>query len=456
MKLFGTFLILMLVLFAACEETNYYIEESYPTVNITHGAIIGKVMQFNSDAVVVVSQVDDIDSTEISMTDGSFKLKGLPVGNYDLTVKADNYRIYQLSNVMVESAGVTYVGEIDLSSVPDLVSSHYPSDLSEIVYNNAYSRLTISVIFTHPMDRESVEAAFSTTPATEGIFHWGQYSTEPNRLYYTDWNKNWGYDPGATITTYSKITAFSYQMAQKDSYLDTTYTVNLSTVAKDTSGNHLRFPLEFSFSTIQSSSTQNAILTSPSHGDKNVGLLSSQGITITFPRNMDAETTEQAVSILPDNDVIYIWPAHNQLTIYTGGVYYANTEYQITIDSTAQDLDGIKLGVPFDFSFETTSVGLSSTSPRNGELFVSQGAKIYLYFNTYMQKSSVQNAFSISPNVSGTLDWYNDSKTRMEFTPNQSLQGNTKYTVTIGTEAKDLYGTAIKEPYEFSFIVRPD
>jgi hypothetical protein len=457
MKSTGIFILFALIIFTSCEEKKYYVDADPRWFNdAMHGNIIGKVLQFDSEARVIISQVHPVDSALINPSDGSFEMLNLPIGNYDMSVKAKNYRIYKLCNVMVQGAGNTYVGEIDLSTIPDLVSSHYPENLDEIVYNNRYSRLTVSIIFTQPMDRESVEQAFSTTPATEGIFHWGQYSTEPSRIYYADMEANWGYDVGATITTYSKITSFSYQFAQKDSYVDTTYMVSLSTEAKDTAGNHMRFPLEFSFSTIQSSSTQNGILTSPSHGDVEVELIASQGLQITFPRNMDPVSTEQAVSFSPASDIIFIWPAYNQLTIYTGGVLHADTEYNITIDSKARDMDGVELGSPFHFSFQTTSVNLTSTSPRNGEVFVSQYDPIYLYFNTYMQKSSVQNAFIISPSISGSLNWYNDSKTAMIFNPSQNFQKNTKYTVTIGTGAKDLFGSALQEPYTFSFIVRPE
>ena len=450
------FLMLLVLFLTTCEENNYYDTDPRWFNDAMHGSIIGKVLQKSSDAMVVVSQVHPVDSTVINDTDGSFEIHDLHIGNYDITIKADNYRIYKLCNVMVQGGGSAYIGEVDLSTIPDLVSSHYPEDLDEIVYNNRYSRLTVSIIFTRPMDRISVEKAFSTSPPTEGIFHWGQYSTAPSRTYYTDKAENWGYDAGATITTYSKITAFSYQVVQKDSYVDTTYSVKLSTQAKDTAGNHLRFPLEFSFSTIQSSSTQNAILTYPSNGDNAVDLISTNGIQITFPRNMEPVSTEDAINFSPPSEVIFIWPKYNQLTIYTGGVLHADTDYAIAIDASAMDMDGIRLGNQFTFSFHTQSVNINSTSPRNGELYVSVNSPIYLYFNTYMLKSSVQSAFNISPNISGSLDWYNDSKTRMRFSPFQNLQYNTKYTVTVGTQAKDIFGSTIKEPYTFSFIVRPE
>jgi hypothetical protein len=450
------FLLLLVFFLTTCEENNYYNADPRWFNDAMHGSVTGKVLQSSSNAVVIVSQVNPVDSAVISSNDGSFEITDLPIGNYDVTIKADNFRIYKLYNVIVQGAGSTYIGEVDLSTVPDLISSHYPEDLDEIVFNNRYSRLTISIIFTQPMDRLSVEKAFSTTPPSEGIFHWGHYSEAPSRTYYTDKAENWGYDAGATITTYSKITAFSYQVAQKDSYVDTSYTVRLSTQARDTAGNHLRFPLEFTFSTIQSASTQNAILTYPSNGDNEVDLISAGGIQITFPRNMDPGSTENALSYTPATDVIYIWPQYNQLTIYTGGVLRADTDYFFTIDSTAMDMDGVRLGNQFTFSFHTASVNISSTSPRNGEVFVSSTSPIYLYFNTYMMKSSVQSAFKITPAVSGTLDWYNDSKTTMKYNPTQSFQNNTKYTVTIDARAKDIFGSAIKEPYTFSFIIRPE
>jgi hypothetical protein len=450
----------LLVILLSCEDQ--HITELDPRLynDAFHGSIIGKVLQKESNARVSVSQVDTVATTNINSVDGSFLIENLPIGNYDLSIVAQNYRIYTQYNVKVEGAGTTYLGQIDLSTVPDLVASHYPEDQGEIVYNNQFQRLTVSVLFTQPMDRKSVEEAFSTEPPSEGIFYWGLYSEEPNYIYFAG-REDWGFVPEATITTYSKITSFSYKMAQKDSYTDTTYNVILSQAAHDTAGNHLRFPLEFSFSTVQSAATIYGIQTYPSHGDIDVDLLSYDGIQITFPRNMDAASTEAAISITPDMQEVFIWPDWNDLTIYTGGIFLADTKYEIKIDSTAQDLDGIPLGEPFMFSFNTAAVSLTSTTPRNGELFVDYiDQYIIMRFNTYMIKSTVENAFSISPHVTGNFIWGtrygSSSKTVISFIPAQTLKPNTKYTVTIDSTAQDLYGSKLKEPYTFAFITRPE
>jgi hypothetical protein len=463
MKIYFFFLSFLIFLFnPGCKEQVIYKDDPRLYNDAYHGHIVGKVLQIDSQSKVVINQEVPVDSTNISTEDGSFRIENLPIGNYDLVIKAENYRTYTRANVKVEGAGTTYIGEIDLSTVPDLVSYFYPEDLAEIVYNNQFARLSISVTFTRPMDRESVEAAFSTEPASEGIFFWGQYTTEPRWYYFVeDWNARAGFDPEATITTYSKITSFTYSMAQKDSYVDTTYHVTLSTAAKDTAGNQLRFPLEFSFSTIQSSSTLNGIQTSPYHGDVDVELINHNGIQLTFPRNMDQSSTEAAISIEPERDVIFIWPDYNSLTIYTGGIFLAETTYNIEVDETAKDLDGNLMQHPFSFSFTTAPVGVRSTYPRNGQLFVDPDDAITMYFNTYILKSSVESAFQITPPIPGTFKWgtrssNSDDKTAITFIPSANLRINTKYTVTIGTQAKDMFGSHIKQPYTFAFITRPE
>ena len=455
--------LLSVVTFWSCDENVYNTYESDPRFfnDAFHGNITGKVIQKNSNATVIISQVDEVASAEISPSDGSFSIVDLEIGNYDLTILADNFRTYIYKNVMVNGGGTTYLGEIDLSTIPDLVASHYPEDLEEIVYDNRSSRLSIGMTFTRPMDRESVEEAFSTDPPTDGIFYWGTYSQAPSNVYYLE-DASYAWDVGATITTYSKVSSFTYQVAQKDSYVDTTYHVTLATSAMDTSGYHLRFPLKYSFSTVQSSTTQNSILSNPYHGDVDVDLMYLNGITVTFPRNMDFATTEAAVTMIPDVDRIFIWPAYNQLTIYTGGPFLADTDYKITIGPTAEDRDGIQLGEPFSFEFNTASVAVSSTTPRNGQLFVDySGQAITIWFNTYMLRSAVQEAFSISPAISGTFKYgtqssNNNNKTAITFIPSSDFKKNTKYTVTINTAAKDLYDTALGEPYEFSFITMPE
>ena len=186
----------------------------------------------------------------------------------------------------------------------------------------------------------------------------------------------------------------------------------------------------------------------------------TSSIGITFPRRMNPTSTEAALSVLPADDRIVIWQSGNNLSIYLGGVLRADTTYKIRIDSTAKDLDGNSLGEPFSFSFQTAPLRISSTSPGNGQLFVDKSTKISIRFNTYVLKSSVESAFSIEPHVSGTFSYetgyYYTYKNSVIFTPAIYLIPNKKYTVTINSTVKDMFGKSMKAPFSFAFITSPE
>ncbi len=467
MKKFFACFIVLVFLFVGCKEKETIIEyRDYPSQGLLrpsdsyHGHIVGKIKQAGSNALVIASQVAPIESTFVNPSDGSFALQDLQMGNYDLTIQAENFRVYQQTNVMVEGGGINYVGEIDLSTIPDLVGSVYPENNSEIVYDWRYGRITISILFTRPMDRASVEQAFSTSPPSTGIFNWGMYAQSPRSNLYATEDAYSGYKTGAVITTYSKVTSVTYSMSQSDAMVDTVFTVMLSTTAKDTAGNHLRFPLVSSFRTVQSYVTYSGIQTNPVNGDIYVTPLNSGGISVTFPRRMNPITTEAATVITPSMNKTILWPDENVMTIYTGGPYLSDTTITVSILGSATDKDGIALGETFTFWFRTAPLQITSTYPANAQLYVATSQYITLTFNSYVDRNSVQSAFSISPGVSGTLVYgsgssYSTEPSQVTFIPSSAFQPNTKYTVTLAPSIRDLYGVPMKAGCTFSFMTRP-
>lgn len=462
MKTYLIILISLLVILSGCKETiiqpSPLTKES--TNDLLHADLIGRVTQKDSRAMVTISQIDPIDSVQISPVDGSFAFNGLRIGNYNITIKADNYRIYSKKDFILQGGSITSLGEIKLSNVPDLVDSFYPEDNGEVVYDWRYGRITVSILFTQPMDRESVEKAFSVNPPVEGIFYWGNYTQAPMYSLFADASS--GYNLGATITTYSKVTSMSYAFAKKDSYPDKEYTVTIGTTAKDTAGNFLRFPFKFSFKTVESYSTQNGIMTDPVNGDIEISPLnySYSGITVTFPRRMDKSSVESSTNVTPHMNTMFLWPDENILRIYTGGPFLSDTTITVSINKSAKDKDGTELGQDFSFSFRTAALNVASTSPSNGQLFITPTAPVQINFNNYITLSSAQTAISISPPVAGTLSYGGyypyEQLNQIVFTPGSSFLTNTKYTVTISTVITDMYGNTMKEPYSFSFVTRPN
>ncbi|MBN1183834.1 MAG: Ig-like domain-containing protein [Bacteroidales bacterium] len=75
---------------------------------------------------------------------------------------------------------------------------------------------------------------------------------------------------------------------------------------------------------------------------------------------------------------------------------------------------------------------------------------------SFIECLSYFSKFSIIPAIIVTIDWYYSSKTNLVFDPRANFTPNTKYTVTIGTQVQDFFGSHLKETYTFSFIVRPE
>jgi hypothetical protein len=71
-----------------------------------------------------------------------------------------------------------------------------------------------------------------------------------------------------------------------------------------------------------------------------------------------------------------------------------------------------------------------------------------------MQASSfTSDAISLSPSASGTISVADSVAT---FTPDDTLQYSTPYTVTVDTVVSDTYGNNLAEPYSFGFTTRVD
>jgi hypothetical protein len=95
---------------------------------------------------------------------------------------------------------------------------------------------------------------------------------------------------------------------------------------------------------------------------------------------------------------------------------------------------------------DTTPPSITAQSPTGTSVPIA--ATMSVTFNEAMNKTSAQNAFSISPSVSGSFSWDGN---KMIFTPSSNLVYNTIYTVTINTQAKDLAGNNLKSLYNWQF-----
>jgi hypothetical protein len=522
MKKVSLFILIPFFLWCSCTEKtyNYYL-------TVEKGSLAGVVEPTESGARVSAWQGKEVTFTYIDST-GYFILSDLPVGTYTIKVEAEGYTTYESKIYTVYEGGVTTVGTVTLSPFPDLISSVYPQD--KAVGVPLY--IDLRVYFKKPMNKESVEDAFSIDPATEGTLSWGDYTRPEGRhlefnptlnllpfvLYTVTFDTlaqdtagnhlsrpfsfsfttaGVGVDnfyPGNNqvdvptdiyITIYFNTTmnhqkvedAFNIEpptvgnlqwyrsgdkgggggrdhlMFRPDPFFktNTSYTVTLDSTAQDTNGVSIYEPLSFSFTTEK----LKVDWTHP--GDEWDGISTGEVIIIRFNAAMNRTDTETAFSIIPEIEGSFQWPDPGQLTFDPDQVLASNSLYNITIDSSAQDTEGTKLPQSYHFSFTTREIEISSTSPASGANYVDPHANVEINFNTDMDQLSVVNAFwmidSDSNEIAGTFFWYGLNK--LTFNPESSLTPGEEYTVTVSTDATDLWGINMPEEFVLWFKIRP-
>ena len=93
-----------------------------------------------------------------------------------------------------------------------------------------------------------------------------------------------------------------------------------------------------------------------------------------------------------------------------------------------------------------------STDLEHGGMDVAVNSTILISFSEPMNRTSVEEAFTISNNVTGTFQW---SDNDMMFIPSTSYDHLTYYVVTLSTEAMDLQGNQLKDGLVISFTTEP-
>ncbi|MDY7080043.1 MAG: Ig-like domain-containing protein [Chloroflexota bacterium] len=87
-------------------------------------------------------------------------------------------------------------------------------------------------------------------------------------------------------------------------------------------------------------------------------------------------------------------------------------------------------------------------TPERGEELLPDGA-IELVFDRPMDRTSVETAFQVSPEVAGRLDWADERTVR--FKPARDLKRDAEYYVTVGAEAQASDGNPLDGAYRFRF-----
>ncbi|MDH7507841.1 MAG: Ig-like domain-containing protein [Methanomassiliicoccales archaeon] len=380
----------------------------------------------------------------VSATGGTtmIKLAGFTPGQtYDIVingqvlykVSADNQGIVQFTHAYgIENQVIVQKGSATDTTAPTVVSTT-PADGERDVEVTE----KITVFFSEAMNTTATEMAFSLMRKGSTVSGSVQWNSQKTTMTFTP----------STLLEYS-----------------TTYFINISTGAKDVAGNRLISSISYSFTTKGTDETTPPRITDvyPKKGSTDVTL--GTMIVLTFSEPMNTTITSRSFHLTSQQGETsgkFEWLDNNTTLIFTpAGGLLPSTTYMLLVESRASDIFGNNLTEPFTSTFRTVEdktddipPSIQSTIPVAGAEGVDVTQDIIIVFSERMNKTSVENAFSLessSQQVHGIFLWDSNAQV-LVFTPHSQLEYNTTYNLTVQSSARDIAGNALASKFESAF-----
>jgi hypothetical protein len=294
--------------------------------------------------------------------------------------------------------------------------------------NNKTNVPTNSVLqftFDDLLDQTSAAAAFSILPAVTG-----------------------GY--AVNLSASGKIVQVNFPGGLAE---NTSYTCKFSTLLADVFGNKLSQSIQTTF-LVTAGALPAISSTIPTGGAVNVA--KNSPLVITFNKAMQTSSVSVTVTPAPAGTQIVYWSEQNRvLSVSYAEAFQAGTVYQFAVGNQAKDQSGQLLTGTTSFSFTVGNVvapTVTATTPSQNAVGVSLTGSISIAFDKSMNQTETQNAFSLSPTISGgkTFSWSGDGKT-MTVSFSDPFVVETDYAATVSTAARDTDGTALAVPFTLNF-----
>lgn len=398
------FVLLAVLSFLSCKDEISVITSKQP------GKIVGTVLPKESIATIQLFQGEIIATTTTS--NGVFKLSNLAPGNYRLIIKADNFGKQEIENIKVEDGEGNDIGTIKLSKYPYPLISTSPFDGEK---NISVPTSSIRFDFSEEISPASLENSFQIEPNVEiNDFH------SSSRKYF-------------------------YIYATLD--FNTEYKVTIDTNVITEYGEHLEFPVTFTFHTI------NFMLDRVDY--PYFYNSSNDRIDLSF-NGVVSETFKEHIFVEPSIPFEIVKQASKStwISILPSFGWKADTTFSIILKQSLEEVNGATLEKDTSIVFTTPKLKITATSPKENQYYIDTNVVISIQTNYILDEGTIKNAISISPNVNyTTLPYRSSGQTNIRLYPDV-LTPATKYTVTVDKSLTDYYGVPLNDNYSFSFTTR--
>jgi alpha-2-macroglobulin len=295
-----------------------------------------------------------------------------------------------------------------LPAMPPAISDTLPAAGSQIPL-----QAPITFYFNQPMDKKSVETAWSIQPAIAGIWTWADNSA-------------------ILFTPASALPAST----------DLTFTLAATAISKN--GQLLSEPISINFRTAEALAV---VQTLPEAGTDAVS--ASAAVVAAFNQPVvalgaDASTLPVGFTLQPTVGGKGEWLNTSTYIFYPDPALAGGITYTATINPKLSATSGSALKETKSWSFSVAMPEVQKVEPEaDGQ--VDLDAVFTVTFNQPMDTGSVQSNFTLTGpagKVSGTFKW-NKNNTSLTFTPSGLLSRDSNYTLTLSAQAKGRGGTAI-------------
>lgn len=187
-----------------------------------------------------------------------------------------------------------------------------------------------------------------------------------------------------------------------------------------------------------------------------------EAVKITFSEKMEKGITEQAFSLKRDDEAVGGFFRWEEKTMY----YYPvsgimdDSDYEIEVGTSAEDIYGNSLSENFVFRFSTKKKehDFSVCCPNigSGSIVSNLFSPVVLRFSSPCSRAGFYKAFSIYPSLNGKIT-FSSCDTEAVFIPSEKMDYDTVYTVSVSDLLTDRYGNAPADDFElvFSTVKKP-
>jgi uncharacterized protein YfaS (alpha-2-macroglobulin family) len=274
----------------------------------------------------------------------------------------------------------------------------------------------VELTFDQPMDKDSVESAFSLSPDAEGSFLWGDDRT-------VSYAVDGGLERGVR------------------------YSVELAGTAKNLEGTHLETPIEFEFGTVGFLAVSQ-VMPLPGSDELDPDTL----VTVIFDRPVVPLTSISRQGELP-SPLTFVPPVRGTGEWLNTSIYLFRpedglapaTQYKARVAAGIEDLTGGTLAEDYVWEFSTISPAIVKVQPLDNWKYMGPTDVISVTFNQPMDHASAQERFALEAAgelLPGAFSWQGGETAIdpevMAFVPEEPLARGTllRARLAAGAQAK--------------------